>query len=76
MSPQAMSPQAMCDVCGQPVDPGEAVSAEVSAKVSMCPTAMTLHPGCSERAAAIWQADDSCAMDPDFPEMAQWAANP
>lgn len=63
----------ICDVCGLPVPPEEAVKTEVSASQSMCPTSMTLHQACYEKASGIWQPDDSyCGIDPDFPEMAEW----
>ncbi len=65
----------MCDVCGRDVPPGEAIQAEVSVDQMMCPTSMTFHAGCYEQASAMWQLDDSCSLDPDFPEMAAWAAN-
>ncbi len=64
-----------CDVCGQEVPTGEEIQAEVSVEQLMCPTSMTFHPDCYERASALWQADDSCSLDPDFPEMSAWAAN-
>ena len=70
-----MKPKELCDVCGGEVDASEAVKAELSAADAMCPTPMTFHPQCYERAAAIWQPDpDSyCTTDPEFPETAQWA---
>ncbi|MDP8954196.1 MAG: hypothetical protein M3N37_04630 [Actinomycetota bacterium] len=64
-----------CDVCGQEVPTGEEIQAEVSVEQLMCPTSMTFHPDCYERASALWQPDDSCSVDPDFPEMSAWAAN-
>jgi hypothetical protein len=36
---------------------------------------MTFHRSCHERASSMWQPDDSCSFDPDFPEMQAWAAN-
>lgn len=68
-------PSSTCDVCGQPVAAGEAIQAEVSVSQMMCPTSMTFHPDCYERASDMWQPDDSCSFDPDFPEMQAWAAN-
>ncbi|MDQ6614206.1 MAG: hypothetical protein M3083_05545 [Actinomycetota bacterium] len=63
----------ICDVCGQSVAPGDAYQAEVSCSQMMCPTSMTFHQGCYERASELWQPDDSyCTADPDFPEMAAW----
>jgi hypothetical protein len=63
----------ICDVCGQPVPPEEAFKAEVSCSQSMCPTSMTLHQACYDKASDMWQPDDSyCGIDPDFPEMAAW----
>ena len=74
-----MTPAPMCDVCGQPVAADEAVRAEMSVSQMMCPTSMTFHPACHERATALWQNDDTCSIDADvadYPEMAQWAVGP
>jgi hypothetical protein len=74
-----MEPAAMCDVCGRPVAVDEAVRAEMSVSQMMCPTSMTFHPACHERARALWQDDDACSVDADFtdfPEMEQWAVGP
>lgn len=70
-----VKPSAACDICGQAVAPGEAIQAEVSAGPMMCPTSMTFHPDCYKQASDMWQPDDSCSYDPDFPEMRAWAAN-
>ncbi|MGI8983562.1 MAG: hypothetical protein ACR2HM_03365 [Acidimicrobiales bacterium] len=70
-----MEPSATCDICGQAVPAGEAIQAEVSVSQLMCPISMTFHPGCHEQASHLWQPDDSCSFDPDFPEMQAWAAN-
>lgn len=68
-----MTPNALCDICGQVVSPEEAVVADMSVSQSMCPTSMTLHPACHEAASDMWQHDDTCQVgDPDFPEMDQW----
>ncbi|MDQ3305749.1 MAG: hypothetical protein M3535_07160 [Actinomycetota bacterium] len=72
-----MKPSETCDVCGQAVATDEAVHEEMSVGPMLCPTAMTFHVACYERAASIWSPDDSfCGLDPDFPEMADWAAGP
>lgn len=67
-----------CDVCGQAVAPEEAYRAELSAAESMCPAPMTFHRGCYEQASEMWKPDPdaSCAVDPDFPEMAAWQTPP
>lgn len=70
-----MDPSATCDVCGQAVPSDEMVEAEVSVSQLMCPISMTFHRSCHERASSMWQPDDSCSFDPDFPEMQAWAAN-
>lgn len=70
-----MEATATCDVCGKGIPAGEVVKAEVSVDQMMCPTSMTFHPACYEQASELWQPDDSCSFDPDFPEMAAWAAN-
>ena len=69
-----MRPAALCDACGGEVEASEVVRAELSAADAMCPTPMTFHPQCYERASAVWQPDpDSyCTTDPEFPETAQW----
>ncbi len=69
-----IKPAEICDVCGGEVPAEEAVKAELSAADAMCPTPMTFHQGCYERASQIWQPDpDSyCTTDPDFPETQQW----
>jgi hypothetical protein len=62
-----------CDVCGKPVASEDRYQAEVSCSQSMCPTSMTFHQACYEKASSLWQPDDSyCGIDPDFPEMAEW----
>ncbi|CAN5123357.1 hypothetical protein BH24ACT1_BH24ACT1_11850 [soil metagenome] len=35
---------------------------------------MTMHPACYQEASSMWRPDDSCGLDPDFPEMNAWAA--
>ncbi len=64
-----------CDVCGLEVPAGEGIQAEVSVSQMICPTSMTFHPACYDQAMALWQPDDSCSLDPDFPEMQAWSAN-
>lgn len=40
----------------------------------MCPTPMSFHPPCHERATEVWELPDEalCAVDPEFPETAHW----
>ena len=40
----------------------------------MCPTPMAFHDECWQQASHLWQRDEenSCAVDPMFPETAQW----
>ena len=70
-----IKPVELCDVCGVPVPAEEAVKVELSAADAMCPTPMTFHKDCSEKASEIWQPDpDSyCTVDPEFPETQQWS---
>jgi len=64
----------MCDACGQVVPPEVAVKAELTVSGAMCPSAMTFHPDCAEKASELWHPDpDSyCTYDPRFPETGQW----
>jgi hypothetical protein len=74
-----MEPSTSCDVCGRSVAADEAVRAEMSVSQMMCPTSMTFHPACHERAKALWQDDDTCSVDADvaaYPELAEWAVGP
>ena len=63
-----------CDVCGQAVPADDMVKTELTVAGAMCPTAMTFHTACHEKASAMWQPDpDSyCTVDPLFPETGQW----
>ena len=63
-----------CDVCGQNVPADDMIKTELTVAGAMCPTAMTFHTGCYEKASSMWQPDpDSyCTVDPLFPETAQW----
>lgn len=63
-----------CDVCGLDVPADDMVKAELTVAGAMCPTAMTFHKGCYEKAAVMWQPDpDSyCTVDDRFPETGQW----
>ncbi|MGH9269279.1 MAG: hypothetical protein ACRD0D_14030 [Acidimicrobiales bacterium] len=69
-----MQPPQLCDVCGDAVPPEDAHVAELSVSAAMCPTPMTFHKGCYEKASELWQPDpDSyCTVDPMFPETARW----
>jgi len=67
----------MCDICGQPVAAGEAVRGEMMTSELMCPTNMTLHQDCFEKAAVMWAVEEpECGYDPRYPETAEWSANP
>ena len=68
------TPSELCDVCGAEVTADEAVKAELSAADAMCPSPMTFHPACYEKASALWQPnpDSYCVTDPEFPETQQW----
>ena len=70
------SVQEMCDACGQSVPADDMVKKELTVAGAMCPTAMTFHAACYEKAAAMWQPDPEsyCTVDPMFPETGQWAA--
>lgn len=63
-----------CEVCGGAVEPQDAVRAELSVGEQMCPTPMTFHKACYERASVLWKPDpDSyCVTDPMFPETSEW----
>lgn len=70
-----MGPTETCEICGTEVAPDEAVRTELSlGDQSMCPTPMSLHPQCYERATEVWEHPDEalCAVDPEFPETAHW----
>jgi len=67
-----------CDVCGQDIS-GESVRAELSfGEGAMCPSPMTMHKECHEKASALWQPDpDSvCVNDTMFPETQKWTPRP
>jgi hypothetical protein len=68
------SVQEMCDVCGQAVPADDMVKAELTAAGAMCPSAMTFHTACYEKASSMWQPDPEsyCTVDPLFPETGQW----
>ena len=71
-----MKPAELCDACGGEVEASEAVKTELSAANAMCPTPMTFHQHCYDRASAIWKPDPDSyctTADPEFPETAQWA---
>ncbi|MGH2772532.1 MAG: hypothetical protein ACRDIU_05285 [Actinomycetota bacterium] len=65
-----------CDICGQDIS-GEAVRAELSFGAdAMCPTPMTMHKECHEKASAMWKPDEEsvCVVDNLFPETQQYSA--
>ena len=66
----------VCDVCGKEVSPSEAVRAEVAFGDMMCPTPMTFHGACYERASDLMQPgqESFCTTDPLFPETQQWTS--
>lgn len=64
-----------CDVCGQDVPKDDMIKTEMTVAGAMCPTAMTFHTACYEKAAAMWQpeaGDSYCTVDPLFPETGKW----
>ncbi len=63
-----------CDVCGKDVPADDVVKTELTVAGAMCPTAMTFHTACYQKASSLWQPDpDSyCTVDPLFPETGQW----
>jgi hypothetical protein len=63
-----------CDVCGHDVPADDLVKTELTVAGAMCPTAMTFHTACYEKASAMWQPDPEsyCTVDPLFPETGQW----
>ena len=73
-----LSPPETCDVCGLDVFAGEVYKAEVSVEGAMCPTPMTFHQACWEKASAMWEPDpDSyCIVDNEYPETQQWTPRP
>lgn len=72
-SPQG--PPQTCEACGLEVAPDESVQAEMTfGEEAMCPTPMSFHPRCYERARDLWYepAENSCSVDPEFPETGRW----
>lgn len=63
-----------CDVCGKSVPADDVIKTELTVAGAMCPTAMTFHTACYEKASVMWQPDpDSyCTVDERFPETGQW----
>jgi hypothetical protein len=64
-----------CDVCGADVPKDDMIKTELTVAGAMCPTAMTFHTACYEKAATMWQPEESdsyCTVDPLFPETGQW----
>ncbi|MGH9127330.1 MAG: hypothetical protein ACRDZ8_21810 [Acidimicrobiales bacterium] len=67
----------MCDICGQPLPADEAVRGEMMTSELMCPTHMTMHQDCFEKASVMWAPEvDECPYDSRYPETAAWSANP
>ncbi len=50
------------------------IKTELTVAGAMCPTAMTFHTGCYEKASAMWQPDPEsyCTVDPLFPDTGKW----
>lgn len=66
-------------MCGQEVVADEAYRGDMMASELMCPTPMTLHQACFQKASGMWQLDDSdasCPYDPDYPETALFTVIP
>ncbi len=63
-----------CDVCGKSVPADDLVKTELTVAGAMCPTAMTFHTACYEKASSMWQPDPEsyCTVDPLFPETGRW----
>ena len=53
-----------CDVCGQDVPKDDMVKQELTVAGAMCPTAMTFHTACYEKAAAMLAVCDEAARAP------------
>lgn len=68
-------PPQTCEACGLEVPSNEAVQAEMTfGEAAMCPTPMSFHPQCYERARDLWYEPDEalCSSDPEFPETGRW----
>lgn len=68
-------PTEVCELCADEVAPEDAYRAELSVGDLMCPTPMTFHRECYDRAAEIWEApspDMTCTFDAEFPETQNW----
>ena len=69
-----MNPIETCDMCGLQIS-GEVVRAELSfGEGAMCPSPMSMHQECYQKASAIWQPDpdSTCVVDKEYPETQQW----
>lgn len=69
------APPQTCEACGLEVAPDEAVQAEMTfGEAAMCPTPMSFHPQCFERAGELWYepSESLCSVDPEFPETGRW----
>lgn len=68
-------PPQTCEACGLEVAPDASVQAEMTfGEQAMCPTPMSFHPRCYERARDLWYepAESLCSVDPEFPETGRW----
>lgn len=75
MRDSQQGPPQTCEACGLEVAPDESVQAEMTfGEEAMCPTPMSFHPRCYERARDLWYepAENSCSVDPEFPETGRW----
>lgn len=69
-----MKPRESCDMCGQDIS-GKTIRAELSfGEGAMCPTPMTMHEKCYEKASELWQPDpeSTCVIDREYPETQKW----
>ncbi|HVM12701.1 MAG TPA: hypothetical protein VM287_00020 [Egibacteraceae bacterium] len=74
-----IAPPQTCEACGLEVAPDEAVQAEMTfGEAAMCPTPMSFHPQCFERAGDVWfeSGDSLCSVDPEYPETGRWLDQP
>jgi hypothetical protein len=64
----------LCELCAGYVDVDDAYRAEMAVGDLMCPSPMTFHRECYEKASEIWEPGDDamCGYDPEHPETGQW----
>lgn len=71
-------PTEVCELCGGKVTAADkdARREDLSIGGAMCPTPMTFHAECYEKASEVWKPDEdsTCTVDPEFPETQRWTA--